>query len=476
MTHSIKNQILKYLSHFTVFALAVGLIFHSCELNADMKGAHHKPSKSKSKSSFKLPKPPKDYDYYEKGKPSSAKVELGGLLFFDKLLSGNQNISCATCHHPSAGSGDQLSLPIGEGGRSLGQERDTGEALGAVHELVPRNSPDIFNRGAKEFVSMFHDGRVENTSKKKKSIKTPAGKNLPRGLDNVLAAQALFPVTSATEMAGQSGENPIADLAAEEDFEGIWSALSDRLKSVPEYRLLFENAFPRIKKGKEEITFAHAGNAIAAFEAHAFRFDNSPFDEYLRGDENAITEDEKAGMTLFYGKAMCASCHSGPFMTDHQFHAMGMPQLGPGKGHGPGGREDFGRGGVTGRNRDRYKFRTPSLRNVALTGPWGHNGAFSDLKEVVIHQLDPIETLAYYDRNQPILPNRPDLNNMNWKVMDDALAVNQLAGACRVEPVVLDSLEIDQLVDFLYSLTDLRALDMMYIIPESVPSGLPVDD
>ena len=65
---------------------------------------------------------------------------------------------------------------------------------------------------------------------------------------------------------------------------------------------------------------------------------------------------------------------------------------------------------------------------------------------------------------------------MNWKVMDDALAVNQLAGACRVEPVVLDSLEIDQLVDFLYSLTDLRALDMMYIIPESVPSGLPVDD
>ncbi|MDB4795568.1 cytochrome-c peroxidase [Verrucomicrobia bacterium] len=447
-----------------------------------MKGAHHKPSKSKgkskskSKSSFKLPKPPKDSDYYEKGAPSSAKVELGRLLFFDKILSGNQNISCATCHHPAAGTGDQLSLSVGEGGSLLGLDRDTGQGVDAVHERVPRNAPDIFNRGAKEFVTMFHDGRVELSPKKKDSILNPAGKNLLRGLDNVLAAQALFPVTSPTEMAGQTGENLIADLAAIGDFPGIWEALENRLKSIPEYRQLFEAAFPKIANGKEEITFAHTGNAIAAFESKAFRFDDSPFDHYLRGDDDALTVQEKAGMSLFYGKANCASCHSGPFMTDHEFHATAVPQIGPGKGHGMNGYEDVGRGAITGNESDNYRFRTPTLRNVALTGPWGHDGAFSDLKEMVMHQLNPIETLAYYDRNQAVFPARSDLDATDWIVMDDAVAVDLIAEAAELEPVNLEPLEIDELVSFLYALTDLHALDMMDIVPETVPSGLPVED
>ena len=175
----------------------------------------------------------------------------------------------------------------------------------------------------KEFTTMFHDGRVELSSKNKNSFLSPAGEALPDGLDNALAVQALFPVTSATEMAGQTGENPIADLAEDGDFSGIWNTLQERLRAIPEYVALFEDAFPKLKNGSNQLTFADAANAIAAFEAQAFRFDNSPFDEYLRGDNDAMTVDEKIGMSLFYGEAKCASCHSGPFMTDHAIPRYG---------------------------------------------------------------------------------------------------------------------------------------------------------
>ncbi|MBL6844028.1 MAG: cytochrome-c peroxidase, partial [Verrucomicrobiae bacterium] len=92
------------------------------------------------------------------------------------------------------------------------------------------------------------------------------------------------------------------------------------------------------------------------------------------------------------------------------------------------------------------------------------------------HQLNPFDALAYYDRTQPVLTGRSDLDAIDWIAMDDAVAVDQLADACQIEPVNLEPDEIDQLVSFLYALTDLRALDMTDIIPSSVPSGLPVAD
>jgi cytochrome c peroxidase len=108
-----------------------------------------------------LPQPARDRDYYDRGAPSEAKVALGNLLYFDKILSGNGNISCATCHHPFGSTSDGLSLPVGEGGRGFGVARDTGAGSDAVPERVPRNSPHVFNLGAREFTRMFHDGRVE---------------------------------------------------------------------------------------------------------------------------------------------------------------------------------------------------------------------------------------------------------------------------------------------------------------------------
>ena len=114
-----------------------------------------------------------------------------------------------------ADTGDGLSLPVGEGALGLGVTRDTGSGDDAVPERVPRNAPPLFNLGAREFTTLFHDGRVEVDPDHGTGFNTPAGDDLPTGLDNVLATQAMFPVTSGTEMAGQvdgSGtpENEIA--------------------------------------------------------------------------------------------------------------------------------------------------------------------------------------------------------------------------------------------------------------------------
>ena len=104
----------------------------------------------------RLPRPVTDWDYYDNGRPDPLQVELGRLLFFDKLLSGNRNTSCATCHHSLTDTGDGLSLPVGEGGRGLGISRDTGSGLDAIHARVPRNAPPVFNLGAREFHRLFN--------------------------------------------------------------------------------------------------------------------------------------------------------------------------------------------------------------------------------------------------------------------------------------------------------------------------------
>ena len=425
-----------------------------------------------------LPTPAMDSDFHEDSNPNPAKVQLGRFLFFDKILSGNRNISCATCHHSLTDTGDGLSLPIGEGGRGTGVIRGTGIGADAVHERVPRNAPPVFNLGAREFHVMFHDGRVAVDASQPSGFLSPAGDDLPTGLENVLAAQAMFPVTSGTEMAGQAGENSIADAAAAGNLAGpggVWEQLALRLQAIPEYVDLFIDAFDHINAAGD-ISYADAANAIAAFEAKAWRFDNSPFDRFMRGEKSAMSRAARYGMVLFYGKAGCANCHSGTFQTDHNFHAIAMPQIGQGKGDGPSGHEDFGRKRVTGEASDQFKFRTPSLRNVALTGPWGHAGAYNSLEAIIKHHLDPVESLLNYDRSQAVLPPRPDLDAVDFLVMDDAGLVGNIAAANELAPVNLNNKELMYLVDFIHALTDPAAIDLRSDIPMQVPSGLPMAD
>ena len=415
---------------------------------------------------------PKDSDFRDNGAPNPARVELGAQLFFDKILSGNVNISCATCHHALTDTGDGLSLPVGEGGRGLGVTRDTGVGPDAVHERVPRNAPPVFNLGAREFTRLFHDGRVELDASQPSGFRSPAGDLLPQGLDSVLAAQAMFPVTSGTEMAGQAGENAIADAAAAGDLADVWSQLATRVQNMPGYVSQFIDAFDDVSAASD-IRFVHVANAIAAFKAAAWRADSSPFDRYLRGERGAMSAAARRGMRVFYqpNKGNCASCHSGPFQTNHGFAAIAMPQVGPGKGDGLSGREDFGRERVTGNPADRFRFRVPTLRNVALTAPYGHAGAYASLEAVVRHHVDPVGSLLSYDPSQAVMPGRPDLDALDFEVMNDPVRVHAIAAANELSPVRLSSREFNDLIQFLHALTDPASIDLRGDVPRSLPSG-----
>ena len=456
-----------------------------------------------------------DDDFYDRGAPAAAKVELGRMLFFDKILSGNKNISCATCHHPKHGSSDGLALPLGEGAVGLGPERRlTAEA--PVLGRVPRNSQALYFLGAKEYRSLFHDGRLEVDSHKNwdSGFWSPAREQLPAGLDNLLAAQAMFPVTSPVEMAGHKGENPVATATANDQLDGpdgVWARLARRLRKIPAYFALFRAAFPGEVEAPDDITFVLAANAIAAFEATAFRADGSPFDRYLETrDPRHLEPAARRGMALFYGAAGCAGCHSGKLQTDHRFHAIAMPQLGPGKNDGwdksywqetgfAARLEDHGRHRVTFDPADRYAFRTPSLRNVELTGPWGHAGSYDSLEAVVRHHLDPLGALSRYRvasagltplRHvvestavgsrliyRPVNPARLEdyLERDGW-VQQSAPMRRAIAEANSLEPKSLTDREVEDLVAFLKSLTDPRSRDQSDLVPERVPSGLPVAD
>jgi cytochrome c peroxidase len=410
------------------------------------------------------------------------KVALGKLLFFDKILSGNKNDSCATCHHPFAWSGDGLSLPIGEGGDGIGVTRTTGYMESEVHERVPRNAPQVFNLGAKSFSIMFHDGRVRRDDTQPSGFLTPAGDDFPIGIENPLAAQAMFPITSSAEMAGQAGENSIADATAVDNLageDGVWNQLAIRVQGVEEYVQLFKDVYQDVNSA-DGITMVHIANAIGAFEGDIWRADNSAFDQFLRGEEGAMSPNQIAGMNLFYGDAGCSGCHNGQFLTSNEFKSIGMPQIGPGKGDNlPGfrdGLDDFGRERETGDIADRYRFRVPSIRNALLTGPWGHAGAYNDLRAVIKHHLNPAEALANYDQTQALLPYRRDLSALDFAVMNDEYSRNSLLSNLDIENVVLTEEQIDRLMDFLDAATDRKSIDLRTDVPTKVPSGLPVFD
>lgn len=396
-------------------------------------------------------------------------VALGRQLFFDPVLSGNNNIACATCHHPALGTGDAMSLSIGEGGTGLGRLREVVND-NAPKQRIPRNAPALFNLGAREFTVMFHDGRTAVDRTAMYGIAMPEGRTLERPAASALAAQNILPILSHDEMAGHPGENPIADAIDAGNIHGpngAWQKITDKVEAVEEYRM----AFDWIIGADTPIHISDIGNALSQFITYEFRATDSPFDMYLAGRDEYMSEDAIQGMELFYGKANCASCHSGKFMTDHSFHAIGLPQFGPGKDDAYA---DTGRGMVSGDEADKYRFRTPSLRNVTLTAPYGHNGAFKSLRAMVEHHLDPIESLGNYDRRQAELHAIGEAAK-DWAPMENMAEVLRIAMAAEIEPVDLARREIDQLIAFLRALEDPVSKHGRLGVPERVPSNLPLD-
>ncbi|NVO54711.1 cytochrome-c peroxidase [Rhodobacteraceae bacterium B1Z28] len=399
--------------------------------------------------------------------PDIEKAQLGQLLFYDPILSGNRNTSCATCHHPNLGTSDGLSLGIGEGGIGLGTERRI-DSNNRPEQRIPRNSPGLWNLGAKEFTTFFHDGRLETDPDQPNGIRTPLGTHMRSGFQSALAAQAMFPVLSPDEMAGHYSENDVSKavrLGLLTQDGGAWDLIAARVAAIPEYEQRFEDVMP-----DPEITFTAIANVIADFIAFEWRADNSPFDRAMQGNEE-LSDEAQRGMQLFYGKAACSSCHSGWLQTDHAFHSIAMPQIGPGKAaRFENHVRDDGRLRVTGNTSDAFAFRTPSLRNVTLTAPYGHNGAFAKLEDVIRHHLDPVRSLNAYSMELAVLPDfqgaedqLPLLDTGNMQAIAEANALN---------PTSLTDQDISAILSFLSSLEDPA---VRLGVPKEVPSGLVVD-
>lgn len=421
-----------------------------------------------SPASADLPAPITTNDFIAFDEKQAA---LGQLLFYDKILSGNRNIACSTCHHPDLGTSDGLSLGVGEGGVGLGMDRTTGAGPSRIKKRIPRNSPALWNLGAKSLTTLFHDGRLAIDNKYDNSFDSPAEEWLPTGLNSLLAAQAVFPITAQFEMAGNPSENEVTG-AVHDRIDGGWPILAKRVRTIPAYGTDFVEAFDTID-APEDVTIVEIANALAAFIALEWQSFDSPFDQYIAGDQGALDAQEKRGMELFFGDAKCAICHEGPLFTDQGFHALALPAFGPGRTRkfDPIPR-DVGRMGKSDRLEDAYRFRTPMLRNISKTAPYGHNGAYPTLEGILRHH---IEETPDWSPDMLNLPSAEWISQVDFAIQDDVREMARQARHRDTEVIRLSDSEVAELVAFLESLTGTSLDQPRFGIPKSVPSGIPLD-
>ncbi|GAB5492997.1 MAG: hypothetical protein Phog2KO_32120 [Phototrophicaceae bacterium] len=300
----------------------------------------------------------------------SARAELGRLLFYDPILSADNDVSCATCHHPDLGFGDGQQLASG------------------AHADLRRNAPTLWN--VAYATSLFWDGRAEN-----------------------LEEQMLVPLTSEDEM-GAIPDELVAELLA-----------------IPEYVEEFEIY-------EDGITVDNVVTSIATFERTLIS-NNSPFDRFATGDFNALTASQRRGFDLFRSAELrCFECHAWPTFTHDTFHVLGVPDIDPDN-------PDLGRAEIENAPDSERAFRTPTLRNVALSAPYMHNGVFETLEEVIDFYADGggVEF------------------GFTTELIDE-----KIRGFDLTEQEVID------LVAFMHALTDEPS--ELLAIPETVPSGLEV--
>ena len=394
---------------------------------------------------------------------SKAKIALGRLLFYDRVLSGTFRVSCATCHNPDRASSNGF-----RNDQKPNAETDelAVNGLPVYDALKPsaEHAPALFNLGAKQFTRMFSDGRVEQMQDG--SFATFVGNELPEGLSDILSVQALFPTITDDELVG-TVENELS-AAARESKAAIWAALAKRIIELAEYEPFILAAFPELADYRE-VTIAEIGNAIGAFVATEWRSTNSPFDKYLSGDKTALSQIQVKGMGVFYGKGNCSSCHSGVFQTDHKFYSVGLPVW----------RSDMdmdeikeakirtGRGNVTGEIDRTYAYRTPSLRNVEMTAPYGQAGSYANLPGFLNAHLSSGESAQRFLEAKEGYSEAqfPELK----KVAQDIYDENQ------IKPVSLNESEFSALMSFLTALTDKDSLRGKLGRPEEVPSSLALD-
>ena len=386
-------------------------------------------------------------------------ADIGRLLWFDPILGLKGDNSCSGCHSPTSGFGDTQSIAIGIDNNGVVGPGRTG----------PRNqrrSPMVLN--AAFFPRLMWNSRFAALSgdpfdgSAGFQFPAPEGTSLSY-LPHLLNAQAFIPPTERVEMAGFDFAGGNDDLRAE---------VVQRVAAVEEYMTRFGAALPAVK-ASGTLAYENIAAAIAEFTM-SLTFANAPIDRYARGEIGALTDNQKRGALLFFGRAQCVQCHSvsgtsNEMFSDFRQHVIAVPQIAPTVGNvafdGPGADEDFGLEQVTGNAKDRYAFRTSPLRNVAVQPTFMHNGAFTSLEDAIRHHLDPRASALGYGGVglAPDLsrrgPMHPVLDRLDPKLRN---------------PVKLDEAEIAQLVDFVRNgLLDSRARPdaLESLIPPALPSG-----
>ncbi|GAA4234661.1 cytochrome c peroxidase [Postechiella marina] len=331
---------------------------------------------------------------------SAEKTKLGRLLFFDPILSGNKDVACATCHHPKNGFAEFRDISIGVNGKGFGSKRVFKKPN--TIPFVKRNAHTILNTAFNGIDSLYHYNPETSPM---------FWDNRAKSLEN----QAIEPIKAMEEMRGLNYSET-----------SILEEVISRLKSIPEYKNLFESVF------NEAITIDNIGKAIAAYERTLIA-NNSRFDQYMRGDSTAISLAEKSGFNLFK-KVGCINCHNGPMFTDYKIHVLGVPENNKLDIVDDGFEKQFG-------------FRTPTLRNLRHTSPYMHNGTMLSLQKV----LEFYEDLKFKkSRNKQVAIDKID-----------TLAQN----------LTIAMKDFGPIISFLNTLND---DNFDKTIPKKVPSGLKV--
>lgn len=355
-----------------------------------------------------------------------AKVELGKFLFHETALNisprnelGMGTSSCAACHHAAAGFQAGRAQGIGEGGWGFG-----GNGLDRIADpnydeldvdVQPIRSPSAMN-GAYQAVNLWN-GQFGATG------------------PNEGTEDRWFEGTPIhTNFLGYEGLETQAIAAL--TVHRLNDVENSEIGQIRKYVELFNEAFPG-----QGISNETAGLAIGAYE-RTLLSTKAPFQLWLRGQRKAMTAEEKVGATLFFGKANCSTCHTGPSLADMNFYALGMNELEGPDVIGPTGGAALGRATFSGKEEDNYKFKTPQLYNLTDSPFYGHGATFTSIREVVEYKNNAVPENA-------------------------AVPVGQLAE--EFKPLGLTEYEIDAITAFLS--TGLHDKDLARFAPKRLPSG-----
>ena len=361
---------------------------------------------------------------------SAAKVELGKLLFHETGLGikpvnvvSLKTYSCASCHHAKAGFQAGIAQGIGFGGEGFG-------LAGEARVIDPNCAPNEIDVQA---------------------IRTPTDMNVAYQSNLLWNGQFGAKGINLNTQQAWTANTPKAKNHL--GFDGVETqaiagfgvhklGIDTVLLSSGFYKVLFAKAFPHLPES-DRYTDVNIGLAIAAYE-RTLLSNRAPFQLWLKGDKDAMTQDQKIGANIFFKEGKCGACHTGPALNAMEFYALAMPDLiGDGiYGSDNTKTEHKGRGGFTGNRADMYKFKVPQLYNLKQVAFLGHGGTFNSVRAIVEYKNLAIKA--------------------NAAVPDEQLASN-------FKPLNLTPYQIDKLVDFVENALYDPYLDRY--TPSALPSG-----